>query len=134
MIRSLLASNDLTSIITRAKGLVKRVWNFTKPVLCAQAPDCSCAEDDDHETKVPDHEEARAQNLIGEYDDDDNGEEDLDGPSNATPGPKHKTALSACWRGMKEARYLWSSVFESCGTNGLTTYHLLYFGYKRIAD
>lgn len=110
MIQSLLASNDLTLIVSKARELIKRVWNFTKPVLCAAAPDCSYIEDDHNKGTIPDHEEARAQNLFGTHDDDNDADEDLDqdslGVTANSTGPMHKTVLSVCWRSMKEARYL----------------------------
>ncbi|KAG0142771.1 hypothetical protein CROQUDRAFT_81774 [Cronartium quercuum f. sp. fusiforme G11] len=115
MIQSLSASNDLVLILTRARDLVERIWNFTKPVLCAAAPDCSYMEDGQKREEVPDHEEARAQNLIGgnEEDDDDDGDDqgyECLGTIGRSTGPKHKTVLSACWRSMKEASALLTEV------------------------
>ncbi|KAH9817988.1 putative death-receptor fusion protein-domain-containing protein [Melampsora americana] len=110
MMQSLVDSNDLFSILEKARELVQRVWDFAKVVLCAAAPDSNYMEDQTMTELIPDHEDARAEVLIaGDNAAGDSADKHVDLTADFT-GPRRRAVLSACWRGMKEASALLTEV------------------------
>ncbi|EGG10255.1 uncharacterized protein MELLADRAFT_103633 [Melampsora larici-populina 98AG31] len=110
MMQSLVQSNDLFSILEKAKRLVQRVWAFARVVLCAAAPDSNYIEEESMAELVPDHEDARAEVLIaGDNAEVDSADERVELTA-AFTGTRKRAVLSACWRGMKEASALLTEV------------------------
>ena len=79
-------------LFLRALAIVERVWEVTKVVLAAQAPEGPMVDG------VTDTEEARAL-MVEAGTDADDVKPEVEG----TGGPMHKILLSATWRAMKEA-------------------------------
>ncbi|MBW0485094.1 hypothetical protein O181_024809 [Austropuccinia psidii MF-1] len=107
MISSLVSSSHLSDILKKTWQLVNRVWQFSALVLChstSNEGDSQVADDN----SVPDHEEARACELLLE--DEEDGMSDDESPlqenDQLAAGPRHKIILSVCWRSMKEASAL----------------------------
>jgi hypothetical protein len=87
-------------VYSRLIKLVDDTWDMTTVILCNAAP-----EGNDF---AADHEEARALLATGAAD----GTEEAD-----EAGPRHKVVLSASWRAMKAAGYMWSIPLLSCTTD-----------------
>lgn len=87
--------DERRAVFLRALGIVERVWEVTKVVLAASAPEGS--------TGATDTEEARAL-IFTDGDVEMDAVEESDGAGSG--GPKHKIILSATWRAMKEAGYV----------------------------
>lgn len=81
-------------LFLRALAIVEKVWDVTRVVLAAQAPEGPMVEG------VTDTEEARALMVEAGVD----GEEGEAPEVEGTGGPMHKVLLSATWRAMKESR------------------------------
>lgn len=130
MITSLVVSNDLKDIMERTRKLVLRIWRLSAVVLCHS--------NDRQSDAVPDHEEARAFELIS------TGDGDLLEEEGVLAGKKHKnrhnSILSACWRSMKEASALLTQTVklsliaqEQCMCNNRETF-LSYKDLKEIGE
>ncbi|KAM0754870.1 hypothetical protein T439DRAFT_321926 [Meredithblackwellia eburnea MCA 4105] len=96
----------LQPFFARALAIAERVWDVTKVVLAAQAPEGPMMDG------ITDHEESRAlvidDGIGSEEDEDEGGEEAF--LYEGTRGPRHKVLLSASWRAMKESSALVESL------------------------
>lgn len=89
---SLSTTAERRATFVRALRIVEQVWNVTRIVLAASAPEGSGATDT---------EEARALTFV-------DGDVDMEAvdEGEGSGGPMHKVILSATWRAMKEAGYV----------------------------
>ncbi|KAL8286525.1 hypothetical protein RQP46_004542 [Phenoliferia psychrophenolica] len=95
-------------LFLRALAIVERVWEVTKVVLAAQAPEGPMVDG------VTDTEEARAL-MVEAGTEGDDAKPEVEG----TGGPMHKILLSATWRAMKEASELVETLLRIPSEHGV---------------